>query len=309
MAVRERQPEGMQAIPKRKKVWVTKMGHITEIQVMDNENRVASILKLDKDTYLHIRSGEVREFVHNARRLDDVTSLRRSMKQVRYLINANFKGGSNELWLVLTYAENMLDEKRLYSDIKKVVAKLRRKYGYFDYLMVPEPQGRGCWHANLLLKFAESVQAYIPHQELTEIWGYGFVWVRRLKDIDNLGAYLSCYLADLPVEDAKKAFGEDVYSIKHEGVKEVAGKKYLKGARLHFYPAGMRFYRKSKGIKHPERVRMSYGDARNEIGAGVAPVFKKTYRVEREGFSTNIHFEEYNVKRSGECVRENTDFE
>ena len=62
------------------------------------------------------------------------------------MINNNFTGKPNELFVTLTYAKNMTDTKRLYTDMNKFIKRLKYKYkesSDIDYLAVVEPQGRG----------------------------------------------------------------------------------------------------------------------------------------------------------------------
>jgi hypothetical protein len=271
---------------------VTDMGHIVEVQAMARMNREATVIPLSKDEYLHVASQEVRRFERKGeRRVDNLDAVRRSFKRLRYLVNANFQGGRNEAWWVWTYRENMQDRERLMRDVEVAVKRLRRRYGHFEYIVVPEPQGRGAWHCNVLVKFPDGRDAFMPHEEVERAWGHGYVWVRRLRDVDNIGAYLSAYLADVPVEEYTM---EDWKG--HDGVIERDGKKIVKGARLRWYPAGMHLYRRSKGIVMPKREVMTYRQARERVG-GREPDYVSERHVEREGFENLIRFEAYNMIR------------
>ena len=46
------------------------------------------------------------------------------------------------------------------------------------------------------------IYIYYENSKLNEIWSYGFVKVNRLKDIDNIGAYVSAYLIN--IKDGEK---------------------------------------------------------------------------------------------------------
>jgi hypothetical protein len=86
---------------------------------------------------------------------------------------------------------------------------------------------------------------------MAELWSHGFVTIKSLKDVDNIGAYVSAYLADIEV--TKENLITVVGSGQEVTVKEVNGEKkmFAKGGRLKYYPTGMNIYRKSKGIVHP----------------------------------------------------------
>lgn len=269
-------------------VVVTQMHHIIEIQHMEKMNRLAPIKKLDKHTYLDLQTGEIKEFELSENRGQNLNSLRQTFKRFRYLINANFRGEPNELHVVLTYKENMTDTKRLYTDFDKFMKRLRYKYkdiSTIDYLSGVEPQGRGAWHCHVLLRFNNLDRVFIPNDEMARLWGQGFTKTKSLEDVDNVGAYLTAYLTDIEVS-------EDIQG----PIKEVGGKRFLKGGRLYLYPPGMNLYRKSKGIKFPERKKMTYETAIKKVG-GAKPTFQKVYDIEAGDFKNRITFQQYNLKR------------
>jgi len=286
-------------IPDGDLVTVTKMNHIVEVQHMQKMNRKAHIKKLDKDRYIDLGSGEIKEFDHIENRSQSFNSLRQTFKKLRYLINNNFTGAGNELHVILTYAENMTDIKRLYKDFEKFMKRLRYKYkdiSSIDYISVVEPQERGAWHCHLLLRFNEIDKVYIENSEMAELWGHGFVTIRSLKDVDNIGAYLSAYLTDVElIEDNIISFVGTDYEIV---LKKVNGqeKKIVKGGRLHMYPSGMNLFRKSKGIVYPERQRMKYKEIKKIVGSA-KPTYQKSITVENDDFTNTINYEQYNLKR------------
>ena len=286
-------------IPDGDLVTVTKMNHIVEVQHMQKMNRKAHIKKLDKDRYIDLGSGEIKEFNHIENRSESFNSLRQTFKKLRYLINNNFTGAGNELHVILTYAENMTDIKRLYKDFEKFMKRLRYKYkdiSSIDYISVVEPQGRGAWHCHLLLRFNDIDKVYIENSMLAELWGHGFVTIRSLKDVDNIGAYLSAYLTDVELTE------ENIISLVDTDyvivVKEVngQGKNIVKGGRLHLYPSGMNLFRKSKGIVYPERQRMKYKEIKKIVGSA-EPTYQKSITVENDDFTNTINYEQYNLKR------------
>ena len=280
-------------------VTVTKMGNITEIQHMEKMNRVQRIQKINKHQYVELATGEIKDFELSANRSENINSLRKTMKKMRYLINNNFYGKKNELALTLTYAENMTDTKRLEEDLESFIDKLRYKFkgkSRIEYLHVIEPQERGAWHSHTLLRFEDLKYIYIPNDEIRNMWGQGIVTVKHLNNVDNIGAYLTAYITDLPLND------ENVMSAMLNGKKviekEIDGKKkrFIKGGRLHMYPSNFRFFRKSNGIKYPERKKMKYQEAKKEVGFA-EPNFSSVTKIETDDFKNTISFEEYNSNR------------
>lgn len=273
-------------------VTLTSMGHIFEIQYMARKNTVATIQKLNKFEYVDLSTGEIKDFKNTENRSQLENSLKQTFKALRYLINNNFYGKKNELHVTLTYKENMTDNDRLYTDLNKFLKRLKYKFNSIsslDYINVVEPQERGAWHCHLLIRFNDVEEIFIKSNELEKIWGHGFIKIKSLKEVDNIGAYLSAYLSDveLPEDLALEAGGS---------IKEVQGKKYLKGGRLHMYPTGMKIYRTSRGIKPPSRKTMKYKEAKKIVGSG-KPHYSKSIKIIDDDFENTISYLQYNLKR------------
>lgn len=297
-----------QAIDNNKMVRVKKMNHIVEVvSIQSATNGLNKIQKLSKTHYVLKDTGEIKEYRLSKNRGQNIAGLKESFRKIRDLINNNFTGKGNELHVTLTYAENMTDTDRLYRDFDKFMKRLRYSYRNdttIDYLNVIEPQGRGAWHSHLLLRFNELDKIFIEHNKLAEMWGHGFIKIRSLKGVDNIGAYLSAYLGDIELteETLKTALGKTGSLDKIE-IKEVEvngnKKRYIKGGRLHLYPPGMNIYRKSKGIVYPEVEKMRYGDIKKIVGTAT-PNYSTTVTIlddDKEKILNRITYEHYNMKR------------
>lgn len=290
-------------VPSNAYVTVTKMNHIVEVQHMEKMNRTANIKKLSSDHYIDLSTGEKKEFTHSENRQQNYNSLRQTFKKIRYLINTNFMGKPNELHITLTYKENMTDANQLYKDYDKFFKRLRYKYrdvSSIDYISVIEPQERGAWHCHVLVRFNDLNTIFVPNEEVRNLWRNGFVTVKTLRNVDNIGAYLSAYLADIEVSDetdsktALKAIEEGREVV----TKEVEGKekRFIKGGRLHMYPSGMNLYRKSKGIKMPKRQEMKFEKVKKIVGSA-QPHYQKSFAIENNDFENTINYLQYNTKR------------
>jgi hypothetical protein len=183
--------------------------------------------------------GEIKEMKVSDNKGDNLSSLKKTFKRLRRLIMNNFKGGDDQLWLTLTYAENMQDVKRLVSDFRQFIKKLRRKYGQLEYISVIEPQERGAWHYHVLLKTSDGSPLYIENDDIYRKWKHGFTKTKRLSESDNVAAYVMAYLTDMDM---------------NENDENAKSKKIVKGMRLHYYPSNMQFYRCSAGIKQPKEI-------------------------------------------------------
>jgi hypothetical protein len=280
-------------------VTVTQTNHLVEVQHMTHMNPEIKIRKLDKYHYLDLETGEIREFDLSDNRAGNQKSLKKTFKKLRYLINNNFSGAKNELHATLTYAENMTSHERLYKDFDKFMKRLRYSFEQrtsIDYICVVEPQARGAWHCHVLLRFNDLDKVYVPNNELAKLWRQGYVNIRTLKGVDNIAAYLSAYLSniELPPEIGDWFIKSDIGK---KQIKRVGDKVYLKGGRLHMYPSGVNLYRKSKGIKHPDRPKMPF-KAVGDIVGSATPHYQQTYTIEKDDYKNTISFMQYNLKRS-----------
>lgn len=269
-------------------VKVTKMGNITEIQYMSSCNKEQVIQRLDKDTFVNLFTGEIGEIKHLETRADDKRSIQKTMKLGRNVINANITDVRKAKFVTGTYAENMTDSERLYKDFKYFVSKLRKNYD-FEYIVAREPQERGAWHFHMIMIF-NKVAPYIPNHIIQNLWGHGITFTEKLDDVDNVGAYLTAYLTDIPVVNDFQIKPSDIVKVNEDG------KKFLKGARLKYYPPGMRIFTWSKGIKKPEIEYKEYKDAKKEVSSDKL-TFKSSSQIIDDNYDTIIHKEYYNSLR------------
>ena len=275
-------------------VKVSVQGHVVEVTWIDCKNGSCHAIKLDGAHWFDPETGEIHEYEkHSDKRTDNTQELLRTFATIRALVNTNCRDPKRIRWITLTYAENMTDTQRLYDDFRKFWQKFKRRWGKAEYIVVIEPQGRGAWHAHLIAIWPD-VAPYIPKQELAACWGHGFVKVNAVRDdVDNLGAYLSAYLADVEVT----ADGEGTE-------KQVDGqtKRFKKNGRLGMYPAHMNIYRTSRGIARPD---VFWAEGREnterfaELTEGRTPVYEREVVFkDDEGREHRVVKQQYNLIRS-----------
>ena len=282
-------------------VTVTKMNHISEIQYMEHMNHTVAIKKLSEAEYVVLETGEVKHFERTENRSEGLQSLYRTFKTLRYLINNNFVGNPNELFITLTFRKNadgwrpgVNDTEYLRKCFKKFIRSVRGKYGKVEFIRVLEPHADGHAHFHALLRFDDYDKIFIANEELNELWGQGFVKVNSLKNVDNIGAYVSAYLSDVDLTDKEAEVFEDL-GRKGEII-DKKGKKFIKGGRMKYYPTGVQIYNKSKAIKMPERTVMKYREAQKKAGS-TKPTYEKEILIDSDEFSNKLKFEYYNSKR------------
>ena len=289
------------------------MGNVTLITTYSKEPEPPCIRKVDKDHYLDLRDGQFHEFNHIENRAQCKGSISRTLAWIRALINTNVTEPKNCRWVTLTYRENMTDPKRLYTDYEKFWKRLLywcKKNGHKkpEYISVIEPQGRGAWHVHSFFIWPGRAP-YIENEAVLEkLWPHGFTRIKEPKDCDNVGAYFSAYLADmpldelecLPAEEKEKVLpGLEVREVEVTDARELTKKKkFVKGGRLHLYPPGMNIIRRSRGIKDPIDEWMDRGQARENASLG-GLTFSQAFDVLSDDgrYLNTIQKEYYNSKR------------
>lgn len=284
---------------------LTYMGNVTELTAMQKRAYGAPTVRIDKDHYKDLRSGCIHEYAHGETRADNADSVRRTLATVRALINCNVTVPQNCRWLTFTYAENMTDTKRLHRDWCVFWKKFQRwckanSIAVPEYISVVEPQGRGAWHLHVFFVWQETAPFLDNNKVIAPMWGNGFTKTKAVSNCDNVGAYFSAYLGDMPLDEFQDLAPDEqatTFVINEKSVTDPDGqtvtKKIVKGGRLKLYPPGMNIVRSSKGVKRPTFELMTYEDAQKKV-CGQTQTFKAGYSlVGDDGTTVNQVYKEY----------------
>lgn len=288
-------------------VKVTEMGNVIEVQYMSRRNCKQTIQMLQGgEQFVICATGEIKDVVHHNTRKDNKKGLYKTFANARAVINTNVTDVEKVRWCTLTYKENMTDSQRLYKDFQQFNQRFQyycKTHGYSkpEYIVMMEPQGRGAWHAHLLYIWQDQKAPYIANKEFREMWGHGFVRIKKLDNVDNVGAYLTAYLGDMEIDemDVSKAVGKQckVVEVENEDGKKVK-KAIVKGARLDLYPANFNMLRCSRGVKRPVAEMMSQEKASKKVSAATK-TFESAIKLKdhENDFETIIIREQYNKVR------------
>lgn len=291
-------------------VKVTEMGNVIEIQYMSRRNSKQTIKMLKgSEQFVVCSTGEIKDVEHHETRKDNKKGLYKTFANMRAVINTNVTNVENVRWCTLTYAENMTDTKKLYEDFRTFNQRFQyyckqQGYGKPEYIVMMEPQGRGAWHAHLLYIW-DSRAPFIPNKKFAELWGHGFVRIKKLDNVDNVGAYLTAYLGDMELSEVNpEEFQKVCRNVKVKQIETLDddGKKIkkavLKGARLNLYPANFNMLRCSRGIKRPAEEMMSQEEAYKKVSAATKTFETAVKLTDAENaFDSIIIKEQYNTKR------------
>lgn len=291
-------------------VKVTEMGNVVEVQYMSRRNCKQTIQMLQGgEQFVVCSTGEIKDVEHHNTRKDNKKGLYKTFANARAVINANVTDVSKVRWCTLTYAENMTDPKRLYTDFEKFNKRFQyycKQKGYSkpEYIVMMEPQGRGAWHAHLLYIWDDMQAPYIPNEEFRELWGHGFVRIKKLDNVDNVGAYLTAYLGDMelsevnPEEFDKVTHGTSMKLVEVDEDGKKVTKAIIKGARLNLYPADFKMLRCSRGVKRPVAEMLTQKQANKKVSAATKTFESAVKLVDHENdFETVIIREQYNKVR------------
>lgn len=298
-------------------VRVITSGNVIEIMKFDHKNNGSPIRVIDGDHYFTYEDferllndkdwdGDITDIIksrfHGLSRLDNISYVRNSLKNLRDIINTNCVDTSRCHWVTLTYAENMTDTKRLYEDFKNFVKRFRYQFGDdIEYICASEPQGRGAWHCHVIFIFPNKAP-FIPKSTYEDLWGFGFVKVKSLKNIDNVGAYLSAYLGDFDTESSPNLYIPEGCNITEkqafDSESEKKKKRILKGARLSLYPKGFHIWRISEGIKKPQIEYMTYKSIKEKVSSAKLTYHKGCTLIDSDtDYCNDLIYEYYNLAR------------
>jgi hypothetical protein len=251
-------------IPDSKMVNIKWMQNSVQVTAIDKTNDgFKRIRKKSKTEFIDLETGEIIQNKKSSMsKGENIDSARKSIKKGKDLIINNFQGKENEVFITLTYCEIMVDHRRLYKDFGKFWKKLKYHYGNIDYISIVEPQASGSWHCHVLVRSNDKEKIIIPHDELSELWGFGHVRIERIYDAKGLAGYL------------------------------------LKGKRLELYPSGMNMVRPSRGIKKPKSEKLLYIQVKEKVGDATPDFSSTTFILNEENRVLNtISKENYIINR------------
>lgn len=147
------------------------------------------LLEQDESNWIHEKNDRTVE-----RRKQ---TMREARNLTRRLALMNF--GQGDSFITLTYADNMQDIEKADNDFKKFIQRFKYRYKDLKYIAVREFQKRGAIHFHMICNWKKVFES---EQQLKEcerwfahnVWKHGFVDIKVLDGVDNVGAYLIKYM-------------------------------------------------------------------------------------------------------------------
>lgn len=265
----------------------------TKITHLNTKNGNLARYKRKDGKIIDEETGEIIEYEVQKFKTDK--TLKRAIKEtVRPLLENNFKGGFNELFVTLTFKNEMND----FDELSKYFSKFwcRLKYRYKDLelccLAVKEmQQTRRSWHLHLILKEQNNKHLYISNEDMQDIWKYGFTKVSRIyreenyrvNEIDEEGAMERNVLFNM----------EDKFHI--DNVIDYMCKLKTKSGEI---PSSGRIHIKKGKLELPEVKRMNYRDVNNEFLKDATFIREDTLLIrsrDTDNILNYIHTEEWKI--------------
>lgn len=159
-----------------------------------------NVITVKQYEHLNVQSGGNRydevEFGNGANKEHNYANTQKARREaVRNLTTTNFDSSSK--FVTLTFRDGLgfdiRDVKACNKAFNAFRGRMKRKFPEFRYLAVIEFQdknGRGAVHYHMICNLP-----FIKKAELARIWGNGFVKINAIDKVDNVGAYISKYMA------------------------------------------------------------------------------------------------------------------
>ncbi len=189
-----------------------------------------------------------------------------AINNIRRLVDCNFNSKSK--FVTLTFADtnkiDIRDIKQTHGVFKRFIQRLKTYFPKLKYVAIPEFQDkkqRGAIHYHMI-----SNLLYTPNETLAKIWRYGFVNIKSIEHVSNIGAYLAKYLA------------KDIDDNRFGSAKKVLRSKYLEHPQVEYSKNALKiinkynlrnrqpiYVKKYKSEMHGGNISISLFDLKNPI--------------------------------------------
>lgn len=257
------------------KVKVKDIGH--------KNTKIGNLRKGKNNTYIDIETGEIKEY--KKMEFKTTKNIRRCINtRIRPLLENNFFGGKNEIFVTFTFTKDMPDFNKVSCYFDKFWKRLTRKYaGTYNLACVyvkELQQTRNSWHIHTLIKDLDGKELFIPRDTMIKIWKYGTsVGISRvLSGIDT----------SYDIINEEKRLNENFFiSTEKRHISKLINymcKLYTKDVLI---PSSGKLYGVKGGLNPPEKQVMQYGELYKKIQDTHRLVDEETL-VLRETESNNI---------------------
>lgn len=261
----------VKVIPPRRNIdirYTQKTGHESADRSNSDRKEIEPVKRLTRDTYLDSATNSVRTYQHKEKRTENESTFYRTKRELNWLILNSFEGKDNELFITLTYKNQMYNYEKLGKDFRIFMRRLSRHFKEevtFDYIVVRDPHLSGSWHMHVLMKYSTNIDCTVlptSNREwselITEKWKKGIAHIAPITEVNQLAAYLTRHLMDISVDDN----GEEIEMF----ADSLSSKSLAKNKRLELYPLHFKIYSYSKRVEKPRKLYMTYAECKERYG-------------------------------------------
>jgi len=188
-------------------------------------------------------------------------NIERARRKIKRLINSNvFVYGFHPIFVTYTFAENITNVRQANAFFKKHHDNLRRRIvgRSVRYLAVPEFQKRGAVHYHAVyfdLPFISGIKDIFASS-----WGQGYVQIKAVKHVKNIGAYVSKYFSknwfERKDKGAKCYFSTDGL-FQPETLHGIKALDFMEGAGIMTLEHEQTFFSDKYGQIHYQQLKLS----------------------------------------------------
>lgn len=161
---------------------------------------VVEVYEYERPVYKGFKSkgGRNQEADEEGKEKNRRDALRRARQEIRRIVNANV-GAYGEHYtakfLTLTFGNKVTDLDKAHYEFKKFIKRMNyylygNKCGNLRYTAVVEFHKSGAIHYHVIIYNIP----YTRVEVIERIWGNGWVWIKKIDDVDNVGAYVCKYM-------------------------------------------------------------------------------------------------------------------
>lgn len=227
-------------------------------------NHVIEITRYEK---LNTKGGGARDGDGRDREHNYQNTQKRRRTSIRQAVTMNFDSSSK--FVTLTFKDGLgfdiKDVKQCNEAFTAFIRRLKKSFPDLKYIAVVEFQDkndRGAVHYHMICNLP-----FIKKDQLSHIWGNGFIKINAIDKVDNVGAYVVKYM------------NKDIDDVRLQGLKA---------------------YNASKGLQKPVELKSWSNRDRDCIQQikdslqKVSPSYATTYESDNAG---HIEFVQYNLQR------------
>lgn len=226
---------------------------ITDTKI--RQDKIGEYKKIDKNHFYDPREKRARAYSHN--RIRSEKSVKRSMGNLRDILQNYFSGEPNEIFVTLTTTTATMNVNEIKQYFTEYWKEIKKHYGNnLAYAYVLEvQQERKSLHIHCIIKDFEHKKLYIPNHINQKLWKKGQTRVTMIKD--ELDVNIEIDEEEAMLQPNSIYAKQKVYAI------DKVISYMIKYRTKETIPSYARLYETSANLKKPKKIKIKYEEAKN----------------------------------------------